>query len=797
MGEHQSIGCFHCGLPVPKHAHFEREIDDQLRQFCCSGCENVAALISGQGLGEFYQRRTANADRAIDSIENLSYFDNADLQTEFVSDLGDRKRAELLVQGITCTACVWLIEKVLRDQQGVVEVSVHSVTHRLLLTYKESETSLSSLMAALYQFGYRVQPWRVSSLQKNFERDKRKSLKRIGLAGFGMMQVGMVAIALYAGGFQGIDDATRNMLNWVKALMATPVVFYSALPFFVSALRALKAKHLNMDVPVALAIGGAYIASVVATLTASGEVYFDAVMMFTFFLLIGRHYEHQSRHRNLMDDWRYRAAIPDLALVKRDAEWAQVPSSRLIEGDHVRVVMGDQIAADGVLLQDATIDESIFSGESEPILKRKGDQVFAGTNNLGDLFEFVVTHRTNQSQLSKTNDAADLAHQHKPKWVTIADKVAAYFVAAVILISVATFAIWFQIDSSRAFWVALSVLVATCPCALSLATPTVLAAAVQTARRHGLLVRNSQAFSLLSQIDEIVFDKTGTLTDGQFSVTNVEYVDESIDPSFASALINTLEQHSRHPIAIALRAYFCDSELLNCDVTEQVGCGVEATIDGDVYRLGRADWALNTKGKQGIWLSCNGREMVQLFVEDRLRDDAQALLKSLADKKIKVTILSGDLQDRVDQIAKQLDVGKAYGDQRPGDKREYIAQRQQQGAKVAMVGDGLNDIEVLAQADTSVVVGDGVDLVVDRGDVVVLNHRLSQLIDLLSLGRQTRRLERQNIAWALSYNLSILPAAAAGLVAPWAAAIGMSLSSVLVVANALRIKRFKGESGGA
>lgn len=803
MGEHQSIGCYHCGLPVDSGSQFTAKVEGQHRQFCCVGCESVALLISGQGLGEFYKRRTANAERAPEAIEDLSVFDNPQLQTEFVSQLDGHQQAELLVQGITCTACVWLVEKILKDQSGVIDVSLHSVTHRLLLTYDADQVKLSSLLATLLSFGYRAQPWRVSTLQQNFATDKRKALKRIGLAGIGMMQVGMIAIATYAGDFQGIDQATRNMLNWVKALMATPVVLYSALPFFQAAYRSLAARHLSMDVPVALAIGLAYLASVWATLTGQGQVYFDAVMMFTFFLLIGRYYEHQSRHRNLLDDWQYRAAIPDLALVQRDNVWVQAPSGTIEQGEMVRVAMGDQLPADGVLVSPkATIDESIFSGESEPISKAVNDPVYAGSGNVGDVIEYCVSASVSQSQLAKTNRAADQAQQNKPKWVAIADRVAAYFVGAVIIVSTLTFAVWYQVDPSRAFWVALSVLVATCPCALSLATPTVLAAAVQSARRKGLLVRNAEVLSLMPDIDEVVFDKTGTLTDGRFTIASfTKFNDEITEQQLKDALV-TLEQHSKHPVANVLNAFAQGAQVIEqAEVTTVVGKGVEAVIDDALWRVGRADWAAdsvngavmqatnNSDDRAGVWLSVNGKAVAQFILKDQLRDEAIGVVNWFKQQGVAVTILSGDVQSSVDEVANTLSVDNARGSQLPNDKRAYLQQRQQQGARVAMVGDGLNDIEVLAQSDVSVVVGDGVDLVVDRGDILIINHRLVQLKDLWYLSTRTKQIEKQNIVWALTYNGSILPAAALGLVAPWAAAIGMSLSSIFVVANALRVKR--------
>jgi len=789
LGEHKSIGCYHCDLPVAVPNLFTASINGELRQFCCAGCEGIATLISGQGLSEFYRKRTASAETAPDVTSELDIFDDPQIQKQFVYQKGSLLHADLLVQGVTCTACVWLIEKVLGGLNGVEQVSIHSATHRLQLVFDPTVSRLSQILSHLLQFGYQAKPWRVSDIQQSYQQEKRTALKRLGLAGIGMMQVGMVAIAVYAGDFQGIDEPTRQLLNWVKAIMATPVVFYSAVPFFISAWRALKARHLNMDVPVAMAIGGAYLASAWATLTASGEVYFDAVMMFTFFLLVGRYFEHQSRHKNLLDQWRYRAAIPNLAWRKNGNRFAQVPVDLITAGDKIRVLMGDQVPVDAKLLSaSAHIDESIFSGESVPIRKRRGEPTYAGSTNLGDPIEMTATSGASDSCLARTNRAADEAEGSKPAWVSTADRVASYFVFAVILVSVATFAGWYLVAPERAFWVALSVLVATCPCALSLATPTVLAASIKHARSLGLLVRRSESLAKLPSITEVVFDKTGTLTNGRFTVQAITCESDYCVDELASIILS-LEQDSRHPIGQSLRAAFSQYQPVPvASAREHIGMGVEAVYQGSTWRLGRAKWALDSDELAGLVLSRDYKLVAAIQLSDELRLDAIETIAELKHRGIKVTVLSGDQQSVVDEVAQQLDIISALGNQTPDDKRQYIVRRQELGERVMMVGDGLNDIEVLAQADASVVVGEGIDLVVDRGDVLILNHRLAQLSKLFKLGARTRAVERQNIAWALSYNSLILPAAALGYVAPWAAAIGMSLSSILVVANALRVK---------
>jgi len=789
VGEHKSIGCYHCDLEVAVPNLFTAKVNGELRQFCCAGCEGIATLIDGQGLSEFYSRRTAAAETAPDISSELDVFDDPQIQAQFVYHEGAIAHADLLVQGVTCTACVWLIEKILNSVEGVQRASIHSATHRLQLKFDPSIVKLSQVLSHLLRFGYQAKPWRVSDIQQSYQQEKRTALKRLGLAGIGMMQVGMIAIAVYAGDFQGIDESTRQLLNWVKAIMATPVVFYSSVPFFTSAWRALKTRHLNMDVPVALAIGGAYLASAWATLTASGEVYFDAVMMFTFFLLVGRYFEHQSRHKNLLDQWRYRAAIPNLAWRLNGARYTQVPVELIRADDRIRVLMGDQVPVDAKLLSDsAHIDESIFSGESEPIKKQAGEQVYAGSTNLGDAIVIDAMGSANESCLARTNRAADEAETNKPAWVSTADRVAAYFVLAVIIVSVATFSAWYVVAPERAFWVALSVLVATCPCALSLATPTVLAAAIKHARSLGLLVRRSASLAKLPSITEVVFDKTGTLTHGRFTLQSLQcavgYGKDEIAP-----VVLALEQDSRHPIAQSLREAFEGYSIARADeLREHVGLGVEALINGEQWRLGRASWALDNAESVGLVLSRNCAQVASIHLSDELRQDAFEAISDFKRAGIKVTLLSGDQQIVVDEVANKLGIDTARGNQTPVNKRQYIIERQQQGERVMMVGDGLNDIEVLAQADASVVVGEGIDLVVDRGDVLILNHRLGQLLKLFKLGERTRSVERQNICWALSYNSLILPAAALGYVAPWAAAIGMSLSSVLVVANALRVK---------
>lgn len=789
--------CYHCGLPADEN--FAAVIQGETRQFCCIGCQLVAQTIALGGLDNYYRYRDGLAEKPLELERDYSGFDLAEVQSAFVSKAEDGTLiARLHIQGISCAACAWLIEQHLARIAGVVAVRVNATTRGCLLQWQPQTVRLSELFSSLLSIGYHPQPDRLEDTQKIRRQESHRALMRLGVAGIGMMQVGMVAVALYAGGMQGIEKNWEYFLRWVSLVIATPVVFFSAQPFFISAWRSLQARHLNMDVPVSLAIGLAYGASVFATLTHTGEVYFDSVSMFTFFLLLGRYLEMRARHSSAFASESLRQLLPVTVEKRCEEGIVAVPLGALIAGDRIRVASGDVIPVDGVLLTaSARVDESLLTGESIPREKIEGDHLSAGTLNSDTALEMRVEAVGADTELAAVERLVEKAALQKPRQIALADRIAGNFVAAVLLLAVGVGVLWWWIEPGKAFWVVLSVLVVTCPCALSLATPAALTAGVNRARRNGLLISGASAMEALAKVDQVVFDKTGTLTEGRLRRVEHESLDPTVGEDDQLAVVAALERYSSHPIAQA----FDDvpTTRVATDVRVASAAGVEGEVDGKRYRFGRADFACATLVVDAVYsrdmwqlLSCqiaDGRwkPLGWIQLADTLRSSAGDAVASLRQQTIAVDLLSGDRLAVVARVAETIRIEHYQADATPADKLMWIQQRQQSGRVVLMAGDGLNDVPVLSAADVSVAMGSATQLAQSRADCILLSGNLTAIPDSISLARRVQTIIRQNLGWALAYNGLALPAAALGIVPPYLAAVGMSLSSLVVVLNAMRL----------
>lgn len=799
--------CYHCGLDVPAHSRCVLTIEGQEREFCCPGCQAVAGAIIDGGLTQFYNFRTEASKRPKDDDVSFLAFDSPDVQREFVLETEPQHfQASLLLEGITCAACVWLIEKFLSSVPGVTDVKVNASIHRCLVTWDSGQIQLSQIMKALSDIGYRPLPATEDRQLALQEKEKRQALMRLAIAGFGMMQVVMVAVAIYA----GAESSWETFFRWLSLVIATPVILYSARPFFQAAKRALLARHLVMDVPVSLAIGGAYLASVWATFTGGGEIYFDSVSMFTFFLLAGRYLEMRARHRNGVDSTHMAQLLPLTAQCWDDEtqQWNYIALKTLNLGDRVLVAAGTTIPCDGVVLEGSSgVVEALLTGEAEAVQKHPGSQVIAGTINTESALQVEVTAVGQQTCLSSIERMVEQAQQEKPTQVAMADKLSGYFVAIVLAAATVVGITWWFIEPAHAFWITLSVLVVTCPCALSLASPAALTTAIAWLRRKGLLVTRGHVLEELTHIQRVVLDKTGTLTEGAPEI--VTSLDRKLVPLPDSqhrdwgAVVAALEEGSKHPIA---RAFSDFIGLQNAGRKQQfIGSGVEGEVSGISYRFGKPGFAMpagqiERPQESGQWLLLSRRgtedqsaddwQAVAWFgLQDRLRDSAIPLVQSLKNRGMQLELLSGDAEGEVHRVAEALGFDAWQSDMTPDGKLEYIKSLQESGEHVLMVGDGINDVPVLSGAAISVAMGGATDLAQTKADSILLSNDLMALDRAFDCAQRTRRIIRQNLSWALTYNMLALPLAAMGWVPPYAAAIGMSASSLLVVGNALRLSK--------
>ncbi|MFA0811057.1 heavy metal translocating P-type ATPase [Microbulbifer epialgicus] len=795
-----SSPCYHCGLPVPAGSNHSVVIEGAARDMCCPGCEAVATAIVTGGLDGFYRYREKQSERPelAQPRDRWTAYDLPEVQQQFVHDWDDgNKMAALLIAGITCAACVWLIEKHLGHLTGIEKVSVNASTQRAQIVFDPEKIRPSQLFEELERIGYRPAPATAANRENVIQAEHRAALRRLGVAGLGTMQVMMFAIALYVGGGSGGVGEFEHYLRWVSLLVATPVVFYAARPFFSAALRSLRARHLSMDVPVSLAIGLAYGASFYATVFGIGEVYFESISMFTFFLLLGRAVEMRARHRAGLASGGLAQLLPMTAARYEGSEVAHVPVAALEEGNRILLRPGDTVPADGEVLEgESGVDESLLSGESALQQKSAGSPVYAGSVNGDSSLVVRVTAAGKSTRLSAIERLVERAQLEKPSQVALADRVAGVFVAVVLLAALGAFTVWWQLEPGRAFWVALSVLVVTCPCALSLATPAALASATLRLQQLGLLVAGGNLLETLPSISRVVFDKTGTLTRGEPRILKIELLRDGWSEQRVKDVAAALESQTHHPLARAFRAW--RGNLTASQLKVHTGCGLEGRIEGLDYRLGRADFAavlqpITSPRGEGQWLllADTSGAIAWIALGDRLRNTAQDAVRQLGNLGLSVELLSGDQSSEVQRLAFKAGITHFRAGASPEDKLSHMKQLQAENEKVLMVGDGLNDVPVLSGADASVAMMSAADLAQSRADAILLNGDLQVLPQAIALSRKCRKVVRQNLAWALGYNAIALPLAVCGLVAPWAAAIGMSVSSLVVVFNALRLSRGK------
>jgi len=793
--------CFHCGNPVPPGCEIKLLVDGVPQWLCCCGCEAAARFILSQGLGRYYQFREPAHRPPTGELRDWLTYDRSAALARYTHLRADGTReVAMQLEGLHCAACVWLIENSLARLGGVVDVSVNLVDGRAQLRFDPQQVLLSSLLRELQKLGYLPRPVSFTDDVDAWNSARRAALRRLAVAGLGMMQVMTFAVSLYAGALDGIAPNLEQLLRIVSLVVATPVVLYAAQPFFVSACKSIQARTLGMDVPVALSIGAAYLWSTWATLVGHGTLYFDSAVMFTFFLLLGRYLEMSLRHRAGRQQESLRRLLPESILRLSMGQPERVTPDELQPGDRIRVLPGERLPAEGVITNGTSeIDESLLNGESAPRVCRPGDSLIAGSLNLNGVIEVLVARVGQDTTLAAISRLLDRAHATRPAAVAVADRIAAWFVGGILLVAVAVGVYWWHFDPQRAFPTVLAVLVVTCPCALSLATPAALAAATTQLARNGLLVTRSAALERLARADRIVFDKTGTLTRGQPRLESVTTLGGRLSERRCLEIAAALESYSTHPIA---RAFAACPPAPGAEAVKVVpGRGIEGIIAGIRYRIGCADYAWpsptpprglaasesNGDHLTSVWLADPDGMVARFLMADEIRADARHSIERLRIRGLTPQIASGDRTSVVSACGQRLGIQSAEGGLTAADKLTLMQRLHQQGHRVVMVGDGINDAPVLAGADVSVAIGSGTELARVSADVILLGDGLGGLVAGVDTARRMLRIIRENLAWAVIYNATAVPLAASGVLQPWMAAIGMSMSSLLVVLNALRI----------
>ena len=750
---------------------------------------------------------SASAPAAPEFLREARVYDHPAVQQGFVRRLdGEVREAALILEGIVCAACVWLNERHLSLLPGVLAVDINYSTRRARIRWDNARIQLSRILEAVQAIGYRAYPYDPARAQEVLERERKSQLRRLGVAGVLGMQVMTLAVALYAGANGGIEAEYKTFFQWLSLALTLPVLLYSAQPFFKAAWRDLRARHTGMDLPVALGLTLAFGGSLWATLHGEGEVYFDSVVMFVFLLLGGRYLELMARRRASAAAEGLVNRLPALATRLVGGEHAPreetVAASALAAGDRVLIRPGEQVPADGCVIDGrSSVDEALMTGEGRPLPKTPGDRVIAGSLNMESPLQMRVTGAGQDTQLAAMLRLLERALSEKPALARAADRAAHAFIAVVLPSTALVAAYWWQTAPELWLPIAIAMLVVTCPCALSLATPTALTAATGGLARRGVLVTRANALENLARATHVIFDKTGTLTEGRLRLIHTETFGTD-DDARCLRLAAALEGPSEHPIARALRNAAGDDVAHAHEVINTPGLGVSGRIAGVTYYLGSPAFVAAGSGQrlspdcldrlgrdgQGLVLLADGRAILAAFrFDDPLRGDAPALVADLRRRGLTVLLLSGDHPAAVRRVAAACGIDAHAGELKPADKLVRVQRLQHDGAIVAMVGDGVNDAAALAAAHVSIAMGRGAPVTAAAADLILLSDKLADLEAAWHTAEKTLRIIRQNIVRAAVYNAVALPAAAFGYVAPWLAAIGMSASSLVVVVNALRL----------
>lgn len=682
------------------------------------------------------------------------------------------------VADMHCASCSNKIRNALRPLTEIEQLQFNPVRRQVFVTHADSLGS-AQLIEEIERAGFHPQLENDSRMAWHESHDM---LKRLGIAGLAMMQVMMVQIALYAGAFQGMEEGMRRLLEYTALAFCTPVVVYSAVPFFRSALTSIR-HGLNMDAPIALAIAIAFSVSLANTLTGSGEVYYDSVVMFSFLMLGARYLEQRLRHRLGVAE-SLQASMPQQVTLITGKEWTQAKVEDVVPSDLLWIAEGAQIPLDGVVDSDsAIVEEALLTGEADWRAHVRGDRVFAGTLNRGPGFRLLVSAGIDQSRVAEIDRLANTALDAKHSLARLADKVARVFVPSILLIAGGTYAIWHLFVPEAALSAALAVLVVSCPCALSLATPAALTAALTRLRRAGVLVKNTRALEIAGNLRHVFFDKTGTLTDPRTRIEQVWTLSD-LEQARCEELAGAVQAHSAHPLAQAFKGG--RTALTATGVKLHTGQGIEGQVDGRRIRIGSAGFcacAERQDERKLVYMSVDDQPAAVFALSNELRSDAAATVADLKQNNLSVSMLSGDNAANCARLAQQVGIEYVAGSL-PEAKPEVL--RHADGG-VMYVGDGVNDLPALASADVSIATLETNDLVKSKADVMLLTRRLGAVCDFLRVARFSRLIMTENLAWALVYNLIAIPLAALGYAPPWAAALGMSISSLIVMLNATRI----------
>ena len=788
------IACTHCHLEFNESVM----IKDAEHYFCCNGCQGVFHLLSDEGLDGFYEKAgTTTLTPPTGQYEDSSNFNAPAFYDKFVKVNDDGfNEVSLVIEGIHCSACVWLNEKALHKMDGVIEASINFTNNKATVIWADDITKLSGIIDMIRAIGYNAFPYDSSLVEAQANAKRKEYYLRMAVAIFSSMNIMWIAVAQYAGYFSGISQEIKTTLNIAEGILATPVLFYSGWIFFRGAYYGMKNKSVNMDILVSTGATLTYIYSIYITVIEQGEAYFDSVSMIITFVLIGKFLEVLSK-KNAADALDIMGKhIPTEVNIIKDEKIITCKLDDVMVGDIIVISSGEKALLDGEVIQgNGSFDESSLTGENEPIFKEIGDTIISGTTSIDADIYFKATKDFQHSTLSSLVLLLESAISKKPKIEQVANKLSEYFSSTILVLSFMTFFVWWIWPHSFevSFMVGISVIVIACPCALALATPVATLVGLSLGAKRGILFKEAAQLETMAKVDTLVLDKTGTLTVGKPQV-----IQETIFKEFDISILYSLVKSSHHPVAKGISSYiYSDTidEYILDDYTQIPASGIKAKhknlhVMGGNYKL------LQDNGLSSDFISDNTlfyfvveNELVAIYeLSDQIKENAKELVKNLNAKKINIVMLTGDNDKTAQKVASQVGITEYLSEQTPEDKSAFIENLHQENKTVVMVGDGVNDILALASADIGIVMGSGSDIAVEVSDVILLDDSLKSLEDAFKISRTTYGLIKQNLGISLVYNAITIPLAMAGFVIPLVAAISMSVSSLLVVSNSMRIQ---------
>ncbi len=796
----QPATCSHCNLPIPAGQQIVARVEGRELLFCCQGCRGAHAVIRGAGLDAFYDKRDWDEPGTPEGAFATDY--SSEYLDSLTRELDGEREISLLVSGIRCAACIWLIETMLHRSDGISSATINYSTHRGRIRFDPKRISAREIFTTIARLGYAPRPYTMDGARTMQEQEWKGLLIRFVTAAFLSMQLMAYAIALYGGYFRGMDASTRQMMQWFAGLVTTPVVFFSGAPFLLGAWRSIRNLTPNMDLLIALGVLSAYFYSV-AALFLGGEVYFETSAMVITLILLGRLLESGARRRAMAGIDHLLRLAPDTAWLLQGDEPLQVPSSRLCKDDIILVRPGERFPVDAMLIDHNTeVDESILTGETTPVMKRRGENVLSGAMNIATTVRARVARPAAQSFMARIAQMAQEAQNRKAPVQGLADRVASLFVPLVVLLAATTggYWLWALREPVLPLLHAVSVLVVACPCALGLATPTAILVATGVGAGRGILFRGGDTLEHTARLTVAAFDKTGTLTGGDPQVVRI--VPYQTSPQRLLSLAAQATSGSAHPVARGIQAR-AREDGISCrgsGGTSIPGRGVRMATEQGLLLAGNRDlmsrYRISLPPDQPfefteVHVALDGVYQGCLLLETRLRPEAPEVMRKIGEMGLRTLLLTGDHDRAAARIAQEAGIDGYAASMTPQDKASRIRALRQEKEMILMVGDGVNDAPALSEADVGCAMGSGTDMALATSDLVLVHDSLEQLTAALVLARRTLRIIRQNLFWAFTYNVVALPLAASGRLAPVYAAGLMAASSVLVVLNSLRLQRFR------